>query len=104
MPAQAPSACRTRPAISVGKDHAAPHSAVPTEKRRETGEQYRTSPKAVGYRTVDKLPGANPGEIKAHDELHMSRRVGEDRDEQRQSRHEHVQAERERRYRRQQRQ
>jgi hypothetical protein len=59
----------------------------PGEKRRETGEQYGTSPEAVGYRTVDKLPGANPGEIKAHNELHMRRRVGEDCDEQRQSRH-----------------
>jgi hypothetical protein len=95
MPAQAPSACRTRPAIAQRRSD---------EKRRETSEQHRTPPEAVGNRAVDKLPGANPGEIKANDELHMRRRVGEYRDEQRQGGHDHMQgAERERRYRRQQR-
>ena len=60
--------CRQRPCGAAQRR--------PDEKRRQPGEQHRTSPEAVGYRTVDKLPGANPGEIEAHDELHMRRRIG----------------------------
>ena len=44
---------------------------------RMTVATRTTPPKAVGNRAVDQLPGGNPGEMEAHDELNMRRRVGE---------------------------
>ncbi len=45
MPAQAPSACTTRPAISAGNDHAAPHSAVPRRNAARPASNTGRRPK-----------------------------------------------------------